>query len=95
MTTDPFHDPFTAHRSLLFTVAYEMLGSAADADDVVQETWLRWAEVAQAAVHDPRAYLVRIVTRQAARGVRRAVRRDRRGGGQVERSGPADRAPGT
>jgi DNA-directed RNA polymerase specialized sigma24 family protein len=34
-------DPFVAHRSLLFTVGYEMLGSAADAEDV-QETWLRW-----------------------------------------------------
>ena len=37
-------DPFVTHRSLLFTVAYEMLGSAADAEDVVQETWLRWAD---------------------------------------------------
>ena len=36
-------DVFVAHRNLLFTVAYEMLGSAADAEDVVQETWLRWA----------------------------------------------------
>ena len=36
---------FALHRSLLFTVAYEMLGSAADAEDVVQETWLRWADV--------------------------------------------------
>jgi RNA polymerase sigma-70 factor (ECF subfamily) len=36
-------DPFVTHRSLLFTVACEMLGSAADAEDVVQETWLRWA----------------------------------------------------
>lgn len=35
-------DPFVTHRSLLFTVAYEMLGSAADAEDVVQEAWLRW-----------------------------------------------------
>jgi RNA polymerase sigma-70 factor (ECF subfamily) len=35
-------EPFVTHRSLLFTVAYEMLGSAADAEDVVQETWLRW-----------------------------------------------------
>jgi DNA-directed RNA polymerase specialized sigma24 family protein len=34
------------HRSLLFTVAYEMLGSASDAEDVVQETWLRWVDVA-------------------------------------------------
>src|SRR5439155_11222169 len=38
-------DPFVAHRGLLFTVAYEMLGSAADADDVLQEAWLRWANV--------------------------------------------------
>ena len=42
-------DPFVAHRSLLFTVAYEMLGSAADAEDVVQETWLRWAGLGAAA----------------------------------------------
>src|SRR3954452_6007854 len=58
-------DPFLAHRGLLFTVAYEMLGSAADADDVVQETWLRWAEAGRGAVRDPRRYLVRIVTRLA------------------------------
>jgi RNA polymerase sigma-70 factor (ECF subfamily) len=68
-------DPFLAHRSLLFTVAYEMLGSAADADDVVQETWLRWAEVDRAAVRDPRAYLVRIVTRQALNRLRTVARR--------------------
>jgi len=68
-------DPFVAHRSLLFTVAYEMLGSAADADDVVQETWLRWAEVDRAAVRDPRAYLVRIVTRQALNRIRTLSRR--------------------
>ena len=68
-------DPFVAHRSLLFTVAYEMLGSAADAEDVVQETWLRWADLdddARAAVRDPRAYLVRIVTRQALNRLRTA-----------------------
>jgi RNA polymerase sigma-70 factor (ECF subfamily) len=40
-------DPFVTHRSPLSTVAYEMLGSAADAEDVVQETWMRWAEVAK------------------------------------------------
>ncbi|MGY1710621.1 RNA polymerase sigma-70 factor [Geodermatophilus sp. SYSU D00758] len=68
-------DPFLAHRSLLFTVAYELLGSAADADDVVQETWLRWAEVDHAAVRDPRAYLVRIVTRQALNRLRTVARR--------------------
>jgi RNA polymerase sigma-70 factor (ECF subfamily) len=63
-------DPFVSHRGLLFTVAYEMLGSAADAEDVVQETWLRWANVDQAEVHDPRAYLVRMVTRQALNRLR-------------------------
>ena len=51
---------FVAYRNLLFTVAYEMLGSAADAEDVLQETWLRWASVDLSAVRDQRAYLVRI-----------------------------------
>jgi RNA polymerase sigma-70 factor (TIGR02957 family) len=68
-------DAFALHRSLLFTVAYEMLGSAADAEDVVQETWLRWADVDHAAVRDPRAYLVRIVTRQALNRLRTLARR--------------------
>lgn len=51
-------DALGRHRRLLFAVAYEMLSSAADADadDVVQETWLRWADVDHAAVCDPRAY---------------------------------------
>jgi RNA polymerase sigma-70 factor (TIGR02957 family) len=68
-------DPFVAHRRLLFTVAYEMLGSAADADDVVQETWLRWAAADRADVRDPRAYLVRIATRQALNRMRTLARR--------------------
>lgn len=63
-------DPYLAHRSLLFTVAYEMLGSAADAEDVLQESWLRWADVDQAEVRDARAYLVRVVTRQALNRLR-------------------------
>ncbi len=63
-------DPFVAHRSLLFTVAYEMLGSAADAEDVLQDSWLRWADVDQSQVSDPRAYLVRVVTRQALNRLR-------------------------
>jgi RNA polymerase sigma-70 factor (ECF subfamily) len=70
-------EPFVTHRSLLFTVAYEMLGSAADAEDVVQETWLRWAGIGDAArdeVRDPRAYLVRIVTRQALNRLRTLAR---------------------
>src|SRR5262249_27515987 len=68
-------DAFARHRRLLFTVAYEMLGSACDAEDVVQETWLRWADVDPAAVRDPRAYLVRIVTRQALNRLRTLARR--------------------
>ncbi len=68
-------DGFVRHRSLLFTVAYEMLGSAADAEDVVQETWLRWSKVDQAQVLDHRAYLVRIVTRQALNRLRTLARR--------------------
>src|SRR5919205_1208064 len=68
-------DPFVTHRSLLFTVAYELLGSAADAEDVVQESWLRWADVDQAQVHDSRSYLVRIVTRQALNRLRTLSRR--------------------
>ena len=149
-------DPFVAHRSLLFTVAYEMLGSAADAEDVVQETWLRWADSAttrgrgarparlpgadrhpagaQPAAHaraPARGLRRRVAARaaadqpgrrrrrrarrerldrdahrardarpdraggvRAARGVRHAVRRDRRGGRQVGGRRAADRAPG-
>src|SRR5438874_462250 len=68
-------DPFVAHRSLLFTVAYEMLGSAADAEDVLQESWLRWAQVDHSQVSDPRAYLIRVVARQALNQMRTLSRR--------------------
>ncbi|RKT54722.1 RNA polymerase sigma-70 factor [Saccharothrix australiensis] len=68
-------DTFVAHRNLLFTVAYEMLGSAADAEDVLQETWLRWAGVDLDEVRDRRAYLVRITTRQALTRLRTLGRR--------------------
>ncbi|MEV8017774.1 RNA polymerase sigma-70 factor [Streptomyces sp. NPDC086554] len=66
---------FVAHRNLLFTVAYEMLGSAVDAEDVLQETWLRWIEVDLEQVRDQRAYLVRITTRQALNRLRTMSRR--------------------
>jgi RNA polymerase sigma-70 factor (ECF subfamily) len=68
-------DTFLAHRNLLFTVAYEMLGSAADAEDVLQDTWLRWAGVDLAAVRDHRADLDRITTRQALARLRTLARR--------------------
>lgn len=71
----PATDTFVSLRNLLFTVAYEMLGSAADAEDVLQETWLRWVEVDQAQVVDHRAYLVRITTRQALNRLRTMQRR--------------------
>jgi RNA polymerase sigma-70 factor (ECF subfamily) len=68
-------DAFVQHRNLLFTVAYEMLGSAADAEDVLQETWLRWADVDRADVRDERAYLVRITTRLSLNRMRTVARR--------------------
>ncbi|MEU4573455.1 MULTISPECIES: RNA polymerase sigma-70 factor [Nonomuraea] len=72
---DPATEAFVAHRNLLFTVAYEMLGSAADAEDVLQESWLRWAGVDLDTVRDQRAYLVRIATRQALKRLRTLGRR--------------------
>jgi RNA polymerase sigma-70 factor (TIGR02957 family) len=68
-------DAFVTHRNLLFTVAYEMLGSAADAEDVLQETWLRWVGVDLDTVLDQRAYLVRVTTRQALDRLRTLRRR--------------------
>jgi RNA polymerase sigma-70 factor (ECF subfamily) len=73
--TDPATEAFVAHRNLLFTVAYEMLGLAADAEDVLQETWLRWVKVDLTQVRDQRAYLVRITTRQALNRLRTMSRR--------------------
>ncbi|HLL33948.1 MAG TPA: sigma factor, partial [Streptomyces sp.] len=73
--TDSATETFVAHRNLLFTVAYEMLGSAADAEDVLQETWLRWTDVDLGTVRDRRAYLVRITTRQALNRLRTLGRR--------------------
>jgi RNA polymerase sigma-70 factor (ECF subfamily) len=63
-------DLFTEHRGLLFTVAYEMLGSTADAEDVVQESYIRWADVLHDEVRDPRAYLISVVTRQSLNRLR-------------------------
>ncbi|MEU0797968.1 RNA polymerase sigma-70 factor [Amycolatopsis sp. NPDC005961] len=72
---DAATEAFLAHRNLLFTVAYQMLGSAADAEDVLQETWLRWVGVDLDAVRDERAYLVRITTRLALMRLRTLGRR--------------------
>jgi RNA polymerase sigma-70 factor (TIGR02957 family) len=67
MTTERFNE----HRDLLTGVAYRILGSAADAEDVVQETWLRWSEVASAEIGNLKAYLVRMTTNLAIDRLRR------------------------
>jgi RNA polymerase sigma-70 factor (TIGR02957 family) len=66
---------FLAHRNLLFTIAYQILGSAADAEDVLQETWLRWVKVELAQVVDQRAFLARITTRLSLDRLRALKRR--------------------
>ncbi|MFI6106551.1 RNA polymerase sigma-70 factor [Streptomyces sp. NPDC051310] len=58
-------DVFEAHRPVLTGVAYRMLGRVTDAEDVVQEAWLRWTGADRAQIREPRAYLVRITTRLA------------------------------
>jgi RNA polymerase sigma-70 factor (ECF subfamily) len=66
---------FTLLRPLLFTIAYEILGSANDADDVLQESYLRWTSVDLSAVRDTKAYLAKLVTRQALNALRSQARR--------------------
>ncbi|MGW5572094.1 RNA polymerase sigma-70 factor [Nocardia thailandica] len=68
-------DEFTEHRPLLFSIAYEILGSVVDAEDVLQDSYLRWQAVDHATVENPRAYLARVVTRQAMTLLRSAARR--------------------
>ncbi|MDL4819786.1 RNA polymerase sigma-70 factor [Actinomadura opuntiae] len=65
-------DVFEEHRNLLFAVAYRMLGSAADAEDAVQDAWLRWSAADRSDVQDPKAYLVRITTNVALDRLRSA-----------------------
>ncbi|MFJ4810682.1 RNA polymerase sigma-70 factor [Streptomyces longwoodensis] len=65
MLSDTATDVFEEHRPLLMGVAYRMLGRVADAEDVVQDAWLRWSGVDRATVREPRPYLVRVTTRLA------------------------------
>ncbi|WP_406729898.1 RNA polymerase sigma factor SigJ [Streptomyces sp. GD-15H] len=65
MSADTVTDAFEEHRPVLQGVAYRMLGRVADAEDVVQEAWLRWAGGDRSEVREPRAYLVRVTTRLA------------------------------
>ncbi|MFF4213492.1 RNA polymerase sigma-70 factor [Streptomyces sp. NPDC001796] len=75
MTTDTTTEVFEEHRPVLMGVAYRMLGRVADAEDVVQEAWLRWSRADRDAVREPRAYLVRVTTRLAVDRLRQAQAR--------------------
>ncbi|MFM9554296.1 MULTISPECIES: RNA polymerase sigma-70 factor [Streptomyces] len=76
MTTDIAIDVFEEHRSVLMGVAYRMLGRVADAEDVVQETWLRWSGADRSDVREPRGYLVRVTTRLAIDRLRQVQSRN-------------------
>ncbi|MEU6225047.1 RNA polymerase sigma-70 factor [Streptomyces sp. NPDC047042] len=65
MTADTVTDVFEEHRPVLMGVAYRMLGRVADAEDVVQDAWLRWSGADRTDVREPRGYLVRVTTRLA------------------------------
>ncbi|MFJ9819026.1 RNA polymerase sigma-70 factor [Streptomyces sp. NPDC101151] len=75
MSADTTTDVFEEHRPLLTGVAYRMLGRVADAEDVVQDAWLRWSRADREQVREPRAYLVRITTRLAIDRLRQAQAR--------------------
>ena len=63
---------FEAHRDLMFAVAYRMLGSVADAEDAVQDAWLRWSAAPRSDIAEPRAYLSRVITNTALNRLRSA-----------------------
>jgi RNA polymerase sigma-70 factor (TIGR02957 family) len=77
MTTwpDSAADIFQYYRDLLFAVAYRMLGTVADAEDAVQDAWIRWSSAPRGDVAEPKAYLVRIVTNTALDRLRLAKAR--------------------
>lgn len=76
MTIDTATEVFEEHRPVLMGVAYRMLGRVADAEDVVQEAWLRWSGADRTEVREPRAYLVRITTRLAVDRLRQVRSRN-------------------
>jgi len=75
VTTSEHAERFTHLRPLLFTIVYEILGSATESDDVLQDSYLRWAEVDLATVRDTKSYLAQLVTRQALNALRAGARR--------------------
>ncbi|MCX5337693.1 MULTISPECIES: RNA polymerase sigma-70 factor [unclassified Streptomyces] len=76
MSTDTVTDVFEEHRPVLVGVAYRMLGRVADAEDVVQEAWLRWSGADRSEVREPRGYLVRVTTRLAIDRLRQVKARN-------------------
>jgi RNA polymerase sigma-70 factor (ECF subfamily) len=76
VTTDTETDVFEEHRPVLLGVAYRMLGRVADAEDVVQEAWLRWSGADRSEVREPRGYLVRTTTRLAIDRLRQVKARN-------------------
>jgi RNA polymerase sigma-70 factor, ECF subfamily len=75
MTGDEHAERFALLRPLLFTIAYEILGSATESDDVLQDSYLRWAQVDLSTVRDTKSYLAQLVTRQALNALRADARR--------------------
>jgi RNA polymerase sigma factor (sigma-70 family) len=73
-TLDAATASFAEHRELLFSVAYNLLGTVTDTEDVLQDTWLAWAASGREEVANPRAYLLRIAVNQALSRLRRARR---------------------
>lgn len=69
-STQPDQQVFHEHRKLLFSVAYRLLGSAADAEDTVQDAWIKWSAADRSQVADPKAYLTRIVSNLALERLR-------------------------
>lgn len=70
LSADAGQQVFHQHRNLLFSVAYRVLGSAADAEDAVQDTWIKWSAADRSQVTDPKAYLTRIVSNLALERLR-------------------------
>jgi RNA polymerase sigma-70 factor, ECF subfamily len=75
VTESEHAERFTHLRPLLFTIVYEILGSATESDDVLQDSYLRWAEVDLTTVRDTKSYLAQLVTRQALNALRAGARR--------------------
>src|SRR5215475_8555570 len=75
MSTSVESNAFEPHREFLVRLAYRMLGSFAEAEDVVQDAFLRWRDVEQSAIAQPRAYLARVVSRLCLDRMKSAVAR--------------------